>query len=164
MGLLAAFHDALLQVAPDIAANPRVYLIPSATMTVAAQQGFVDDRARIPVALLGGRNKLLNHQVGGYFSSYTPSSADVDLYDSLGLRFLHDLEANYDQPPDAMAQGIGLWAQSVLAYSQWTKVGDPPETFTGRVHCAAAVRESPTFVHWMYAAESPEKSGTSWRF
>ncbi|KAJ3154700.1 hypothetical protein HDU89_007940 [Geranomyces variabilis] len=116
-GLLAAFHNALLQVAPDVAASARAYLIPSATMTVAAQQGFVDDRERILVALLGGRNKLLNRQVGGYFSSYTPSSADVDLYHSLGLRFFHNLQANIDQPPDAMTQGIRLWAQSVLDYA-----------------------------------------------
>ncbi|KAJ3172623.1 hypothetical protein HDU88_005953 [Geranomyces variabilis] len=116
-GLLAAFHDALLQVAPDVAASARAYLIPSATMTVAAQQGFVDDRERILVALLGGRNKLLNRQVGGYFSSYTPTLADVDLYRSLGLSFFRDLEANIDQPPDAMTQGIRLWAQSVLDYA-----------------------------------------------
>ncbi|KAJ3147257.1 hypothetical protein HDU86_008093 [Geranomyces michiganensis] len=64
-GLLAAFQSALLQVAPDVAASAQVYLIPSATMTAAAQQSFVDDRERILVALLGGRNRLLNRQVGG---------------------------------------------------------------------------------------------------
>ncbi|KAJ3165015.1 hypothetical protein HDU87_003392, partial [Geranomyces variabilis] len=116
-GLLAAFQNALLQVAPDVAASVRVYLVPSATMTAAAQQGFVDDRESIIVAFLGGRNKLLNRQAGGYFSSYTLSSADADLYRSLGLSFFQALETNYDQAPNAMAQGIQLWAQSVLDYA-----------------------------------------------
>ncbi|KAJ3169851.1 hypothetical protein HDU88_000491 [Geranomyces variabilis] len=41
----------------------------------------------------------------------------------------------------------GVYLIRLGTYSQWTKVGDPPKIFTGTVHCAMAVRGSPTFLH-----------------
>ncbi|KAJ3146609.1 hypothetical protein HDU89_006080 [Geranomyces variabilis] len=77
---------------------------------------------------------------------------------------LDDVTAAADARPDAqdlhacltMMRKIsptpkGVFLIRLGTFSQWTKVGDPPKLVTGRVHRAAAVRRSPTFVvNWLY--------------
>jgi hypothetical protein len=120
-GLYAEFIDEIMVHYPKVAQNLRIFTFPRAEVkaqngSLYGHPGAINLHEQILIALFG-LSSLLNRQSGGKYISYSPSSSDKMVFQSLRTSVFARLDQLGDFPTNDMNEAVMDWMRKVTKFS-----------------------------------------------
>lgn len=143
-GIYHEFVQVLDRLYPAVMDAAETHMIKGASLSLTKDlsESNEDDVERFLIELFDHAT-LLNRQRGGYFTSYIPSTKDVDAYRATKVKFYHRLIDNSSMTPPDMKTDIDEHFRQVQSFAN----ENPDETGTDRNFysddlCESTIREA----------------------